>query len=127
MPTRVGCEGNHEAESLRTWQDCSGVHPEEGDWVRRGLKLVLGFGNWEVVGDLRGSSCKSGTGEAIRLGSVLAVKGRRGQVLAGRRGSTEVIGFLLWMFPPLFLRAAGPLGQKELFGGVRGPGTREQG
>lgn len=58
-------------------------------------ELVLGFGNWEAVGDLRGSSCKSGTGEAIPLGLGRLLAAKEGRSRPGwGRGSMRVI----WTF-----------------------------
>lgn len=62
------------------------------------------------------------------VGSLLVVKGRRGQALAGRTGSTEVIRvFIVDVYFPL-LKGSRPFGTEgTVCGGVRGPGTREKG
>lgn len=77
--------------------------PLGSNWVGQGLKLVLGFGNWEVAGDLRGETCKSGTGEAITQGAVLSSEGKEG---AGpgweERQNKDHLGFCChaYLLPP---------------------------
>lgn len=79
------------------------------------------------MGDLRGSSCKSGTGEAITLGlgRLLAVKEGRSRPWLGER---QHEGHLQWMLTSPFFRVA-VLGQKEPLCLVEGEGlgTREKG
>lgn len=95
----------------------------------RSLQLVLGFGSWEVVGDLRGNTCKSGTGEAVRQGAVISSEGKEaaGPGWGERQHEDHVSGFLLLhMFTPPFLGASGPLGWKEPLCLVEGEGQDQE-
>lgn len=40
-----GVKGTVDGRVLRAWHG-SEISAQGSDWVRRGLKLVLGFGNW---------------------------------------------------------------------------------
>lgn len=87
---------------------------------------MLAFDGWEVVGGLRGNSYKSRTGEAISPGS------GESKALAGGNGSTSVVWvFLMDVYSPppglRFLRAAGPLRQKEPLCLVEGQEQRRRG
>lgn len=86
------------------------------------LKLALGFGSQEVVGDLRGSSCKPGTDEAACPGQEGI--GGQGEEQAGpgyKREQGARLGCWWWCFCLTFSgsRAAHRWGQVERRAGVR--------